>query len=99
MTKPAAAVSPATAKLELLNHDLARLLQDGLIVAFSGGVDSTFLLWAAEEQRKRTGGRLLALTTSSESLSAVELEDVTTFVSEHDIPHVMRESRELLDPK
>ena len=39
-------------KFESLRELLRPLLRDGLIVAFSGGVDSAFLLWAAETERR-----------------------------------------------
>lgn len=99
MTKPAAAASTATAKFGLLNENLARLLEGGLVVAFSGGVDSTFLLWAAEEERKKTGGRLLGVTTSSDSLASSERADVEKFVAESGVAHVWRVSGEVDDPR
>ena len=53
-------------KLQALLSRLEELLRDGLIVAYSGGVDSSFLLWAATEALEREGsGRLLALTAVS----------------------------------
>jgi uncharacterized protein len=55
------------------------LLPDGLIVAFSGGVDSAFLLWAAERARQTVGGRLMALTTASDSSPTADLGDAARF--------------------
>lgn len=81
-------------------RDLLReKLADGLIVAFSGGVDSSFLLWAAEQERKRSGGRLLALTTSSESFSKAERADAEKFITEQGIDHVWRDSHEIDNPQ
>lgn len=87
------------AKFSALRDALRERLDRGLLVAFSGGVDSAFLLWAAEQQRKASGGRLLALTTNSASFSAAEADDVRAFIRLHDIPHVWRESRELENPR
>src|SRR5258707_12852713 len=64
-------------------QELAGLLRprlaDGLIVAFSGGVDSSFLLWAAEQTRRSFGGRLLAITAASARLPQVESDDPRSF--------------------
>jgi len=89
---------PAEEKLEQLSRSLREGLNEGLLIAFSGGVDSSFLLWAAEEKRKRSGGRLLALTTTSASFSSSERKDVEAFIDRHGIPHVWRESHEMLEP-
>src|SRR6476469_806503 len=86
-------------KLNDLNAILRELLPEGLVIAFSGGVDSTFLVWAAEQERLRSGGKLLALTTVSESLSTAERDDVAKFIDEFQIDHVLLESKELLDPR
>jgi uncharacterized protein len=86
-------------KYAALRAELGRRLGDGLVVAFSGGVDSTFLLWAAEQERKTSGGRLLALTTQSASFSAAERLDVETFINSYGIPHEWQVSNELLDPR
>jgi uncharacterized protein len=81
--------------LEGLEDHLGRLLQDGLVVAFSGGVDSTFLLWAAERARRKQGGRLLALTTESASMPAADREDALEFVRELGVEHLLRRSGEM----
>lgn len=87
------------AKFEKLKALLRLRLSDGLVIAFSGGVDSAFLLWAAEQVRLRSGGKLLALTTRSESFSDAERIDVENFIAVHQIEHVWKESKELLDPR
>ena len=86
-------------KLKALNETLQSKLADGLVVAFSGGVDSAFLLWAAERERQRSGGRLLALTTTSASFSAAERHDAEKFISSQSIDHVWCESQELSNPQ
>ena len=84
-------------KLQRLEDDLGRLLQDGLIVAFSGGVDSAFLLWAAERARREKGGDLVALTTESASLPAADRTDALEFVRGLGTEHLLRTSDELRD--
>ncbi|HEX3101760.1 MAG TPA: hypothetical protein VHQ01_08210, partial [Pyrinomonadaceae bacterium] len=70
MNTATASLSDAAQKKFLALRKILRpKLVDGLIVAFSGGVDSAFLTWAAEQERRDTGGELLALTTLSESFS------------------------------
>jgi len=86
-------------KYVALNGELREKLADGLIVAFSGGVDSAFLMWAAEQERKRSGGRLAALTTISASFSQAERADAETFSNDNGFSHLWFESRELLNPE
>jgi uncharacterized protein len=82
------------AKYDALRIMLREYLRDGLVIAFSGGVDSAFLAWAAEQERLANGGRLLALTTSSDSLATAERSDVKKFVTEIGFVHIWGESRE-----
>lgn len=86
-----------TAKYEALCGALREHLRDGLVIAFSGGVDSAFLLWAAERERLASGGRLLALTTSSDSLSSAERSDVERFIAKYDLDHIWATSSEFDD--
>jgi uncharacterized protein len=83
-------------------QELAGLLRprlaEGLIVAFSGGVDSAFLLWAAEQTRQQHGGRLLAITTVSASLAQVEKEDARLFAETLGVEHVFEQSAEFANP-
>ena len=105
MTGPATAIDSghrvtggSDAKYGALRDALRPHLASGLIIAFSGGVDSAFLLWAAEQERRRTGGRLLALTTVSASYSAAERHDADLFIKMLGVEHLWCESRELEDP-
>jgi uncharacterized protein len=82
------------AKSQALRISLREYLRDGLLVAFSGGVDSAFLVWVAEQERLANGGRILALTTSSDSLASRERADVEKFVGEIGFDHLWCESRE-----
>jgi uncharacterized protein len=82
------------AKFNNLRSLLRGHLRAGLLIAFSGGVDSAFLVWAAQHERMASGGRLLALTTSSPSLASAERKDVERFVSEIGFEHLWYDSRE-----
>ena len=84
-------------------QELAGLLRpklaEGLIVAFSGGVDSSFLLWAAEQTRRSFGGRLLAITAVSASLAQVEKDDARLFAETLGVEHVLEQSAEFANPE
>ncbi|MCL5035075.1 MAG: TIGR00268 family protein [Bacteroidetes bacterium] len=86
-------------KYRLLKESLAGYAAEGLVVAFSGGVDSGFLVWAAEEARKEYGGRLIALTTDSESMPRHDKDDVEKFVGRIGVRHVWKDSHEVNDPE
>lgn len=86
------------AKYARLCERLRGLLPDGLIIAFSGGVDSAFLLWAADRQQRAAGGRLLALTAVSASMAGVEREDAQAFTGALGVEHQWQESHELENP-
>ncbi len=86
-------------KYLVLREILKQKLVEGLLVAFSGGVDSAFLTWAAEQERAISGGKLAALTTLSESFSQAEKLDAERFIAEHDVKHIWYESKELLNPE
>ena len=65
---------------------------DSVTVAFSGGVDSTFLLKTAVDV---LGEQVLAITASSCSFPKRELEEAKAFCAEHGIRHMVVESEEL----
>jgi uncharacterized protein len=94
------AVLPETlqAKYLALRSLLRARLPDGLIVAYSGGVDSAFLLWVAEHERRESGGRLLAVTAVSASLAQVERADAARFATSLGVDHRWEESGELANP-
>ncbi len=67
-----------------------------LLVAYSGGVDSAFLAWAAH---KALGERMRAVIADSPSLARVHLEDAIAFAAEHDIPLEVLYTREVGRPE
>lgn len=77
-------------KLFKLKSALSRL--PGLVVAFSGGVDSTFLLHVAYEV---LGDKVLAVTAKSSTYPERELREAIAFANEHNIPHEVIVSEEL----
>jgi uncharacterized protein len=61
-------------------------------VAFSGGVDSTLLLYAAREV---LGDKAIAITARSCSFPDRELKEATAFCTEHGVRHFVTDSEEL----
>jgi uncharacterized protein len=68
---------------------------DRLLVAFSSGVDSTFLLKAAH---MTLGARAVALTASSSTVPPGELEAAKNFAESLGCRHIVIDSRELSNP-
>jgi uncharacterized protein len=85
------------AKIEEKAARLREILaaQPGLIVAYSGGVDSAFLAWMAHEV---LGERMTAVIADSASLARTQLEDALGFARERGIPVEVVETRELENP-
>jgi len=91
-------VNTATAAtLDLKAERLRQILagRAGLIVAYSGGVDSAFLAWTAHEV---LGGEMVAVIADSASLARTHLEDALAFARERGIPIEMVETQELKNP-
>jgi uncharacterized protein len=69
------------AKSRLLAEHLCSLGK--LLVAYSGGVDSGFLAWAAQRE---LGGDMLAVLADSPSLARSQMRDAIAFAAEQGIP-------------
>jgi len=78
-------------------EDLTNLLRktNGVLVAFSAGVDSTFLLKIAH---RVLGEGAIALTASSPTAPPGELEAAQAFVKELGCRHIILDSHELANP-
>lgn len=68
-------------KLDQLNQELSS--SGRLLVAYSGGVDSAFLAWAAHQALP---GNMLAVISDSASLARAQLRDALAFCQENGIP-------------
>ncbi|MGZ4825514.1 MAG: ATP-dependent sacrificial sulfur transferase LarE [Terriglobales bacterium] len=66
-----------------------------VLVAYSGGVDSGFLAWAAHRE---LGGDMLAMLADSPSLARSQMRDAVAFAGEHGIPLSVVATRELERP-
>ncbi|NGZ05565.1 MAG: ATP-dependent sacrificial sulfur transferase LarE [Magnetococcales bacterium] len=87
---------PVPDTLNAKYHALLTALRgsESLLVAFSGGVDSTFLLLAVQE----SGIRYLAVTARSPTMPQHDLHDVERIVSAFRCHHRFIDSAEISDP-
>src|SRR6202007_2447036 len=67
-----------------------------LLVAYSGGVDSAYLAWAAH---RALGENMLAVIADSPSLARTQLADALAFAKEQDIPVEVLSTSELDRPE
>lgn len=94
MVSMSAARPTPEAKLTQLQthlHTLGRLL-----VAYSGGVDSAYLAWAAYQA---LGNNMLAIIADSPSLARAQLNDAVAFAREQSIPLEVVPTSELDRPE
>jgi pyridinium-3,5-biscarboxylic acid mononucleotide sulfurtransferase len=83
-----------TAKSSWLNSSLRKLGR--VLVAYSGGVDSAYLAWAAHEE---LGEKMLAIIADSPSLARTQLADAIAFAKEQSIPLELVQTLELDRPE
>jgi pyridinium-3,5-biscarboxylic acid mononucleotide sulfurtransferase len=77
-------------------HLLSKLAElPSLVVALSGGIDSAYLAWAAQQA---LGTRALSVTAISASYSAFDREQVGSFLRTTGTRHEFIETRELENP-
>lgn len=87
--------APETKTKQLrLEADLRQ--QHRLLVAYSGGVDSAYLAWAAHQV---LGGKMLAIIADSPSLARTHLADAIAFANEQGIPLEIVSTSELDRPE
>jgi uncharacterized protein len=95
-TPPASGISPsavALGKQERLFASLRPL--DGLLIAFSGGADSAYLAWAAQQT---LGDRAVGVTAISPSFSAHDREVAAEFAAAIGLRHEWLETHEFENP-
>jgi uncharacterized protein len=91
MPVPEHVVAEKSAQLETHLRHLGRLL-----VAYSGGVDSAYLAWAAH---RALGDQMLAVIAGSPSLARTHLADALAFANEQGIPVEVISTSELDRPE
>jgi uncharacterized protein len=83
-----------TKKQEALDNELRSLGR--VLVAYSGGIDSAFLAWAAH---RALGKEMRAVIADSASLARYQLDDAVEFAHEQEIPLEIIRTQELDRPE
>src|SRR5208337_4757788 len=91
---PMLAVADLETKTSLLQANLGKLGR--VLVAYSGGVDSAYLAWAAHQA---LGDNMLAIIADSPSLARTQFEDAIAFAKEQGIPLEVVATSELDRPE
>src|SRR5208337_2905647 len=92
-SNPAVEAEVLAAKSRALGEHLRSLGR--LLVAYSGGVDSGFLAWAAHRE---LGGDMLAMLADSPSLARSQMRDAVAFAEEQGIPLAVINTAEMERP-
>jgi pyridinium-3,5-biscarboxylic acid mononucleotide sulfurtransferase len=90
---------PVDAKsLEVKSHTLRYRLRSlgRLLVAYSGGLDSGYLAWAAHRE---LGSNMLAVLADSPSLARSQMRDALAFAGEQGIPLTVINTSEMENPE
>jgi uncharacterized protein len=93
-TNTSASTGALRAKSQRLQEHLRRLGQ--VLVAYSGGVDSAFLAWAAHRE---LGENMLAVLADSPSLARSQMRDAVAFAQEQAIPLTIIQTDEMERPE
>ena len=80
-------------KLQNLEEILARM--ESVLIAYSGGADSTLLLKIA---RDTLGNKVLAVTATSATYPSEEIKAAKEMAKSLAVKHLIIEARELTDP-
>jgi uncharacterized protein len=85
-----------TPDLQTKDAELGRLLREmgSVVVAYSGGIDSAYLAYAA---KRELGQRALAVTGESPSYPDFQRQDAVSVVKQFDIPHEFLNTEEIHD--
>ena len=84
-------LSAKSQQLQACLHSLGRVL-----VAYSGGVDSAFLAWAAHHE---LGDNMIAVLADSPSLARSQMQDAVAFAQEQSIPLEIIQTAEMERPE
>jgi uncharacterized protein len=91
MPEPEGKLAAKASQLQAILRQSGRLL-----VAYSGGIDSAYLAWAAHRE---LGNNMLAVIADSPSLARTQLKDALAFAQEQGIPVEVLSTSELDRPE